>query len=262
MSFRSTPIADGRAHAEEVWGTLVSIRVFGDPIGPREEVQAIGEIIAWLHRVDELLSTYRRDSELSLWRSGALGEAQLSPEVREVLDLAEQVEIETDGDFEPRHGGGLCDPTGLTQGWAIDRALELALAYRPDGVQISAGEDLIVLGKTPAGRNWRVGVEDPEDATRIFDVVAGSEIRLATSSGRGRGGGIRRRGNPAAGTLSASVVGPELARADGYATAAFAAGRSACTWLNRVDRAGYASLLVFSDRSFWASPGWPGSATA
>jgi thiamine biosynthesis lipoprotein len=55
-----------------------------------------------------------------------------------------------------------------------------------------------------------------------------------------------------------TVVGPELARADAYATAAFAMGVEGLKWLEQVE--GYDALLVTTDAEARRTSGWPGSA--
>jgi len=57
-------------------------------------------------------------------------------------------------------------------------------------------------------------------------VVEAIDLAIATSGAYARGDHVRNphTGRPPAGVLSVTIVGPELATADAYATAAFAMG--------------------------------------
>lgn len=214
-----------------------------DPAGARDA------LVAWLHRVDALLSAHREDSDLGRWRSGRADLADLAPEVREVLDLAARARRCTGGAFDPCWAGGRPDPTGLTKGWAVDRALERMREFGVTEVLIDAGGDVRIAGS----RIRRVGIEDPADPQRLLDVVAGRDLCVAPSSRRHRGGHVRGAG----GVLSASVVGPDLATADALATAGLAAGGDRAVSLLGGLR-GIEALVLFDDRGWWASAGWPG----
>ena len=110
----------GTVHVEHCMGTVFTIAIKDDGRwGP-----AVDQVLAWLHRVDALFSTYRPDSDISRLRAGELTVAGADPLVREVLDLCEDYERRTGGFFSAHLPGGL-DPTGLVKGWAIERASEL-----------------------------------------------------------------------------------------------------------------------------------------
>jgi thiamine biosynthesis lipoprotein len=62
---------------------------------------------------------------------------------------------------------------------------------------------------------------------------------------------------PPVGVLSVTVTGPDLATADGYATAAFAMGAERSKhWLARLR--GYESMTILSDGRVLSTPGFPG----
>lgn len=226
------------AHTELVWDTVVSFELDGGDAPAAAEA-----IVAWLHRVDAILSPFREDSDLSRWRRGAASLDDLAPEVSEVLGLAEAARQDTGGAFDPLFGGGRPDPTGLTKGWAVDRAALLARTHGVTHSLINAGGDVRVDGE----RVRRVGIEDPADPARLLDVVTGSRLSVATTSARHRGEHVVGAG----GVLSATVIAADLARADALSTATYAAG-------GPLPRPGAEALVVFTDRSWWASRGWPG----
>src|SRR5262249_54215153 len=73
---------------------------------------------------------------------------------------------------------------------------------------------------------WRVGIQHPHVRDKIAAVVEGNDVGVATSGAYARGEHVvdPHTGRPPTGVLSVTIVGPELATADAYATAAFALG--------------------------------------
>ncbi|MFF5158736.1 FAD:protein FMN transferase [Streptomyces sp. NPDC000348] len=216
-------------------GTVFSFDVRG---GEPAVVRAVlEEAVAGLHRVDEVFSTYRDDSQICRLARGELGVGECAPEVAEVLELAAEAERVSDGWFGTRHRGRL-DPTGIVKGWAVERAARRLAAAGATGVSVNGGGDVQVLGAPGAGRPWRVGVSDPLRPGGLAAVVSAagaSELAVATSGTAERGDHIvdPRTGRSAVTDLVAvTVVAPRLTWADCWATAAFAMGsREGLRWL-------------------------------
>lgn len=236
----------GLRHAEEVMGTVFSFDVRG---GEPEAVRAaLREAVAGLHRVDEVFSTYRADSEVSRLARGELTVAQCDPQVAEVLALGAEAERMSDGWFSLRYQGRL-DPTGVVKGWAAERAARLVAAAGASGVSVNGGGDVQVLGSPGADRPWRVGVSDPLRPGGLAAVVSAAgvpELAVATSGTAERGDHIvdPRTGRAAVTDLvSVTVVAPRLVWADCWATAAFAMGaREGLAWLESLP--GVEALLI------------------
>ncbi|MEU7472013.1 FAD:protein FMN transferase [Streptomyces sp. NPDC044984] len=216
-------------------GTVFSLDVRGGE--PAVVRAALEEAVAGLHRVDEVFSTYRDDSQLSRLARGELGVGECDAEVAEVLELAAEAERVSDGWFSPRYRGRL-DPTGIVKGWATERAARRLAAAGATGVSVNGGGDVQVLGAPGAGRPWRVGVSDPLRPGGLAAVVSAAgagELAVATSGTAERGDHIAdpRTGRPAVTDLVAvTVVAPRLTWADCWATAAFAMGsREGLRWL-------------------------------
>ncbi|GGX27451.1 FAD:protein FMN transferase [Streptomyces malachitofuscus] len=222
-------------HAEETMGTVFSLDVRG---GEPDAVRAaLEEAVAGLHRVDEVFSTYRDDSQVSRLARGELGVGECDPEVAEVLELAAEAERVSDGWFSARYRGRL-DPTGIVKGWATERAARRLAAAGATGVSVNGGGDVQLLGAPGAGRPWRVGVSDPLRPGGLAAVVSAAgadELAVATSGTAERGDHIvdPRTGRSAVTDLVAvTVVAPRLTWADCWATAAFAMGaREGLRWL-------------------------------
>jgi FAD:protein FMN transferase len=189
--------------------------------------------VAELHRVDELFSTYRADSAVSLIRRGELALADAPADVREVARLCEQARDRTQGWFSgwlpdgPR-GARLFEPTGLVKGWAVERACRRLSGGLPaHDVLVDAGGDVAISCRRTDTPPFTIGIEDPRDGARL---IATLELRtggVATSGTAARAAHVLdpRTGEPGGGGLLAvSVVGPDLTWADVDATAAFARG--------------------------------------
>ncbi|MEV6176570.1 FAD:protein FMN transferase [Streptomyces sp. NPDC052015] len=223
-------------HAEEVMGTVFSFDIRGgDPEAVRT---ALEEAVASLHRVDEVFSTYREDSQVSRLQRGELSVEECVPEVADVLDLGAEAERSSDGWFSMRYGGRL-DPTGIVKGWAAERAARLIAGVAGvSGVSVNGGGDVQLLGVPGPQRPWRVGVSDPLRPGGLAAVVSAAgadELAVATSGTAERGTHIvdPRTGRSAVTDLVAvTVVTPQLTWADCWATAAFAMGsREGLRWL-------------------------------
>ncbi len=228
-------------------GTVFSFDVRGgDPGAVRSALDAA---VAGLHRVDELFSTYRDDSQISRLARGELTVDECDPQVAEVLDLGAEAERTSEGWFSTTYEGRV-DPTGVVKGWSVERAARL-LAAVPGvtGVSVNGGGDVQLLGVPGTQRPWRVGVADPLRPGGLAAVISAAgldELAVATSGTAERGAHIidPRTGRSAVTDLVAvTVVAPELTWADCWATAAFAMGsRQGLRWLESLP--GVEALLV------------------
>ncbi|MFD3927803.1 FAD:protein FMN transferase [Streptomyces sp. NPDC058614] len=216
-------------------GTVFSFDVRGGE--PAAVQAALEEAVAQLHRVNEVFSTYREDSQISRLARGELTVAECDPEVAEVLDLCAEAERLSEGWFSTTYEGRL-DPTGLVKGWSTERVARHLAAAGASGVSVNGGGDVQLCGVPGPQRPWRVGVADPLRPGSLAAVVSAAgadELAVATSGTAERGAHIvdPRTGKSAVTDLVAvTVVGPRLTWADAWATAAFAMGsRQALDWL-------------------------------
>ncbi|MEV6298945.1 FAD:protein FMN transferase [Actinoplanes sp. NPDC051861] len=238
-------------------GTVVSIEIADDLPDPQ-----LGELVsstcAWLHEVDARFSTYKDDSEVCRFRRGEIALADCSDDFRLVLDRCSDLWRDTDGFFDAYAGGPL-DPSGYVKGWSVEVASSRLLAAGSRRHYISAGGDIRMRGAGPGGRPWRVGVRHPWEADKLSWVLELTDGAVATSGTYERGAHVfnPRTGTAASGLRSVTVVGPDLALADAYATAALAMGEPGLAWLaKRIDE-GYESAAVTDDGRAFTSPGLP-----
>lgn len=228
-----------KAWVEQVMGMPVSIHLRGAGVeGPRA-VEAVGAAYATLRRMEEVFSTYRRDSEVMRLQRGELSIAEGSELVHEALTLGRRAEWLTAGAFTTwlptADGDRAFDPTGLVKGWAVDLAAQHLAHLSGVSYCINAGGDLLIGAHPELPRvgaesiRWRVGIEDPRNRAAIGATVSMTRGAVATSGTAVRGAHLY---DPAAGHYvdrpgSVTVIGPSLLWADIWATALFVGGEPA-----------------------------------
>ncbi|MFJ1648659.1 FAD:protein FMN transferase [Streptomyces sp. NPDC088258] len=240
-------------HVEESMGTVFSF----DIRGVTDEARVLAGLraaVAWLHRADEVFSTYRPDSQLMRLGRGELELSACVTEVAEVLELCTRAERESGGWFTAGYAGGL-DPTGLVKGWAVERAVRMLASSGAGSVCLNGGGDIQLTGGP-----WRVGIADPLRPGALAAVVAVRDggLGVATSGPAERGCHIvdPYTGAPPADALaSLSVVCPDgLTAADVRATAGYAMGGRARDWLEGLP--GTEGFAVTAEGATWATSGF------
>lgn len=246
---------------EQRWGTAIGVDV-RDSIDPN----VVDDVYRWFDRIDDLFSTWRDDTEISRLAREEIALRDTSAEVRTVLQLCEQVRRESDGAFDitvgkrtklsPRPGLTPLDPSGLVKGWAVERAGETLEAAGARNFCINAGGDVLVRGRPDKTSAWCVGVQHPWEHDKVAAVVGVIDIAVATSGRYERGDHVLdpRTGLPARGLASVTVIGPDLALADAFATAAMALGEHGMEWL--ATRKGIDAMGISDDRSVIITPGF------
>ena len=261
-------------HAEPVMGTVVSFDV------PAAAVVggSLEAAVRWLHWVDRIFSPYRPDSDVSLLAAAEVTVDGCAPEVAEVISACTAVRLCSGGYFTAAPGG-VFDPSGYVKGWAVERAAAILSAAGSANHLVNGGGDVQCVGGrprsvpglwsgSPSGPSsglspgpssglsgeepWRVGIADPFHRGRLALVVEAAGSAVATSGIAERGAHIidPHRGQPATGLASLSVVGPSLALADAYATAAFAMGPArARDWTESLP--GYEAYAITEDGETW-----------
>lgn len=222
---------------------------------------AVSVVFEHLRHADAVFSTYRPESDVSRLNRGEATLRGCDPIVAEVAALCATATARTAGSFDahlPAPGGGTWfDPSGLVKGWAVEEASRALAEVDDVDYCLNAGGDVVVGVATADPEPWRVGIEDPDDPTRVVAVVEALGGGVATSGTARRGLHILdpRTGHPASSVRSATVVGPSLMWADVYATATVVMGGDGLAWLATVD--GYEALVVGADGAPAATAGWP-----
>jgi thiamine biosynthesis lipoprotein len=227
-------------------GTAVSIDI-RTALPEGELAAAIDEVARWLHTVDRAFSTYRADSWVSRLGRGEVRLADCPPDVIAVYAAADACRRETGGAFDPGYRrDGTLDPTGLVKGWAAEQASGYLAAAGATDHCLNAAGDIRLRGHPAPGRPWRVGIAHPRRPGSLVGTVTGTDIAVATSGTAERGRHVidPRTGEPAEGLASVTVAGPDLTRADAYATAGLALGHDAPSLLDRLTAEGWRCLTV------------------
>ena len=238
-------------HVEQAMGTVFSFDVRAADTA-RRSTDALGEATAWLHRVDDVFSTYRPDSAVSRLRRGEVTAARAAAggggrpaAVRGGRSAHRRLVHLAAGRSARPHRAGQRVGRGAGGGPALDAGAT--------GSCVNGGGDVQLRGEAAPGEPWRVGVADPRRSGELLTVVTGHDLAIATSGITERGAHITdpRDGSRPTHLLSATVTGPHLTWADAYATAAVVLGPAAGEWVAGVD--GYELLSVPADGAPWCS---------
>jgi thiamine biosynthesis lipoprotein len=225
----------------------------------------VDEVFRWFEFVDDTFSLYKAGSEISRLNRGELELEGCHPAVRSVLGRCERLRAETGGYFDARAAGaafagadrlpgGALDPSGLVKGWSVEGASRILGRAGARNYSVNAGGDIRLRGGPRPGESWRIGIQHPQQRDRVAAVLVADDLAVATSGAYERGEHIvdPHTGRPAEGVLSVSVVGPDLARADAYATAAFAMGPAGPEWTARLPE--YGAMTIMVDESVLFTP--------
>ncbi len=257
VEFALPPGVDRRGLVSRVWAEFERVDRVANPFDPASEVGRLNA--AWKVGRVSLSSEMAEILDLSLWAfratQGAFDptvwplkrlwkEAEVSgrwpsdAEVAAVLRRvgAQRIRLESD---PPRATFEVPDMAldfgGIAKGWAVDRVALLLEAAGVRSYLVQCGGEVSVLGESPRGGPWAVGVRHPLEPGRVVGVVSGPQRLSVSTSGPTeqplRIGGrfvhhviVPSTGQPAPMTvLGVTVViragGPKAARADALATA-------------------------------------------
>jgi thiamine biosynthesis lipoprotein len=248
----ATAAVPGIRRVEHIMGMPILV----DARDPQADDETLDRVFDWFRFVDATFSTYKPDSEISRLNRGELALAETDPCVREVLDRCEELRLETGGYFDVRFAGSV-DPSGLVKGWSVAKA---AAILREDGLRnyaINAGGDIELSGRAIPEPCWRVGIQHPAERMKVVGVIEAHELAVATSGSYARGDHVvdPHNGRPPRAPLSVTVVGPDLATADAYATAAFAMDEDGPEWTAQL--VGYEAMTLLANDTTLLTRGFP-----
>lgn len=200
-------------------------------LGRRRLGEAIRDAVAELRAIDLTYSPTRPKSLVSRLRRGEIA-ADAYPPLADIVARCDAMRAATDGWFDAWAVPGGFDPGGLLNGWAVERAASRLRAAGVEDYAVLSGADLLVNGRAPHGGPWRIAVHHPTDGDRAPLTLEMTTGAVGTSGVAGRRDHVvdPHTGEPARLFAAATVTGPSLAVADGYATALFAAGPAGLNW--------------------------------
>ncbi|MFG1672813.1 FAD:protein FMN transferase [Micromonospora sp. NPDC049282] len=218
-----------------------------DWFGHRGVGEALRDAVAELRAVDLTYGPNQPDSLVSRLRRDEISPDSYPP-LADLVDRCAAMRAATDGWFDAWAVPGGFDPGGLLGGWAVERAAARLRAAGIHDYAVLSGADLTVRGHAAHGGPWRVAVHHPTEARRaplVLEMTAGA---VGTSGVTGRRGHVvdPHTGEPTDRLVAATVVGPDLAVADAYATALYAAGPAGLAWFR--DGSDYRPLFAHHRR--------------
>ena len=235
-----------------VMGTMASILV-ASPDDERLGDPAVAAALLTARRdleiLDRRFSHYALDSEISTWLSGGAVSPDALADFDHVLRACGRLNDESEGAFTIKNPTtGRVDTAGYVKGFAMRRAAQSLIRADVANFMICVGGDTYCAGRPERARPWRVAVADPLRGHGVAALVEASDLAVATSGTAERGDHIwNGRGPARSGLLSFTVVGPDIAEADAYATIGFAMGEAGVAWVAAHD--GYRSIAIRSDGS-------------
>ena len=226
-------------HNEDVWTTVVSIHIDAPQLNGQQLDAARDDVVKFVHYVDDVFSTFKPNSLVSQYRRGEITDAELeardndaAKDLVEVIALCRKALITSRGAFDPWQANGGFDPSGLVKGWAAERSCALLKQHGIARAYVNAGGDIFSFTD---GEPWTCGITDPDDRMQVVKIAnvpgAGS---VCTSGTYERGEHLvdPHVGGHSTGARSASVVGPNAALADAYATAICVDGDKSIEWFH------------------------------
>ena len=235
-------------HVFPVMGTMASLVIAGH-VPSVDAARAHEACAASLSADEQRFSHFRADSEIIRWERGDQIDIDAAAEIEAVVAACLDLQVESAGVFtaiDPRTGR--LDTAGYVKGYAIGKAVERIRAVGVHDFTLNVGGDSYSGGRPGPDRPWRVAITDPHRPRAICAIVEASDRAVATSGDAERGAHIWLGARPAAsGLRSFTVVGPDVARADAFATIGFAMGEPGLAWVAR--HPGYAALAVRADGS-------------
>lgn len=222
-------------------GMPITVEVVDQAVRPRH----FKSVFRLFRDIEKRFSPFEETSETTLWDKGLLKRSQISPQMRVVMQLAEETKWTSRGYFDVYREGRF-NPVGIVKGWAIHKAARLLGKAGFTDFYVEAGGDAQVSGHGPKGEPWLVGIRDPFDVTQIVKVLEVSDSGVATSGTYFRGHHIYdpldSSGRIVDEPVSLTVIAADVLDADRFATAAFAMGQEGISFIEGMD--GYEGYLV------------------
>jgi thiamine biosynthesis lipoprotein len=235
-----------------VMGTMTSIVVAETGralLGDEALATALDAAQRELELVDHRFSHYAIDSEISTWLGGGAISPEAVADFDHVLRQCGRLSEASGGVFTVRNPStGTLDTAGYVKGYGIRRASDVLRSQGLRDFLLCVGGDTFCSGSPVSGRPWRVAIADPGRSHGISALVELTDLGVATSGAGERGDHIWSGSGGTRGELASfTVIGPDIAEADAYATIGFAMGEHGVAWVARHN--GYRSLAIRPDGS-------------
>ena len=193
------------------------------------------EVFDYLVSVDERFSTYKKNSEITLYNEGKIKKEDLSEDMKKVFELSLEMKNKTNGFFDIVYNGKT-DPSGLVKGWAIYNASKILRNKGFKNFYIEIAGDIEIAGLNNEGKKWAIGIRNPFNRNENVKVVYLTDVGIATSGTYENGEHIYnpKEKNKANEIESITIIGPNVYEADCLATACFAMGKNGIYFIENV----------------------------
>ena len=233
-----------------VMGTMCSIVVAPSDVerlGTVAIESAMASARGYLESMDHRFSHYTRESEISRWLSGFNVSPDALADIDFVIKQCLRLRDESDGVFVHKNPvSGSVDTAGYVKGHAIRGAARAMQSRGLANFIVGVGGDSYCAGWATPDRPWRLAISDPARTHGVAALVEATDMAVATSGRAERGDHIWNSTGQASDSLSSfTVIGPDIAEADAYATIGFALGEAGVAWV--AGREGYRSLAIRPD---------------
>ncbi|MFH1856834.1 MAG: FAD:protein FMN transferase [Candidatus Omnitrophota bacterium] len=188
-------------------GTEVTIKIFSSHNSDNNSI-ALNAAFDEIKRVEDECSFFNKESELFLLNSKAFLEpVKVSDELFFLIEKGLWMSGKTRGAFdvtatslamqdgykkiildkekkEVYFAEENCeiDLGAYAKGYAVDKAIEALEKHLVENAVVEAGGDLRVIGLPFPKKEWKIGIRNPIDASKILDVIkTDKEIAIATS---------------------------------------------------------------------------------
>ncbi len=179
------------------------------------------------------------------------------PDDTEIANLIENVDyslISAENNTISMQNGMQIDLGSIAKGYAGDMASEILKEHGIESALLNLGGNVELVGSNAEGEDFRIGVQDPLDASKFFGILSLSDTSIVTSGGYNRYFEENDEiywhimdpftGKPSnSGIISVTIVGENGLMCDGLSTALFVMGEEKAIEYWR-EHGGFDMLLI------------------
>lgn len=234
-------------------GTVVSLSIKDNFLTQSRMDSLFTGVRSLFTRLDNMFSTYRVGSDISLFNEGLKSKKDMPAEFHWVIAESEKYRHQTDGYFDIMNPASKMDPSGIVKAYAIEQAGTHLEESGAGNWLINAGGDILT-----SGTRWHTGIADPDNpGSLLSDVVLSDGYKaLATSGYSERGHHIWNpmEAKTTSELIQVTVISGSIVESDVYATAIMAAGQEGMKWIEGLNDA--EAMALTQDGQLLATKGY------
>ena len=191
-----------------------------------------------------------------------------SGELSSAAELVDYTKLKLEGDMVTLPAGMAIDLGAVAKGYIADKAAEYLKEKGVESAILNLGGNVVALGGKPDGREWSIGIQDPEEENgRVGYSVLVADESVVTSGIYQRGfdkDGVRYHhildratGWPVQnGLASVTIIADSSAMADAMSTACFVLGRD--MGMSFAEEMGVQAVFIGTDGKVSCTPALDG----